>query len=382
MRVAVNFELDDIISWQYNIEGEDSVLGDLAGYLREIVSRLADAGVDQVNWRAAIPKALYHSNVVPRFDGHFFGLYSEVIGEFIARHDPLEIVVDQCHRCGISPWAWLDAFDSFTPSMSEAIFEQHPSWLLQSRDRRRSLPGVPCYGNSGVRQYRLEQMRELSEYGIGGVMYSLFNSHLCLCSDCLGLRQQDQTDYAFGYNPEIVDAYKDRFGKDILREEFDPDKWGQIQGEQFGEHLTEVRNMLALAGQQLDLVIRRDNHCAGGLYPACYIANSYDFWHATGGCDQLVVESVNKGDTLCRATAMAQASPDIQWGVWHTIWDAANTVQATAELLLEVKHTGLFSQVTFHEVNTLESGCQAGSRHKAYELLQQWVQLLEGLNTL
>ncbi len=377
MKVTVNFELDDIIAWYYNAKGKDSVPADLAAYLRDIVTRLADAGVDQVNWRAAIPKALYHSNVVQRFDGHF-GMYSEVISEFMTKHDPLAIVVDQCDRCGVSPWVWLDAFDDYAPGMSEAVFERHPSWLLQSRDQKRVLPGVPCYANAGVREYRRRQMKELSEYGIGGVLYSLFNSHLTAHLDGMGLRPPGGADYAFGFNPEIVDAYKERFGKDILTEEFDPEKWGRIQGEQFGEFLTETREMLAQAGQQLDLVIRRDGHCAGGLYPLCYIANCYDYWHATGGCDQLVVESVNLGETLARATAMAQASPAAQWGVWHTLWDSANTVSRTADLLDRVKETGLFSQITFHEVCALESSAQAGSRKEAYNLLQRWVQLVKG----
>ncbi len=376
MRVTINFELDDIIAWYYNTKGKDSVPADLPGYLRDIVSRLADAGVDQVNWRAAIPKAVYHSNVVKRFDGHF-AMYSELEGDFIEKHDPLAIVVKQCERCGVSPWVWLDAFDDYAPGMSDPMLERHPSWLLQSRDRQRVLPGVPCYANPGVREYRLRQLRELSEYGIGGVLYSLFNSHLTAYLDGIGLRAKDRVDYAFGYNPEIVDAYKERFGKDILKETVDPEKWGQIQGEQFGAFLTEARAMLNKAGQELDLVIRRDGLCAGGLYPLCHIANCYDFWNDTGGCDQLVVESVNLGETLDRATAMAKGSPDAAWGIWHTLWDGTNTVERTVELLSTVKKSGLFRQVTFHEVAALESAAQAGSRGKAYKLLEEWVRLVK-----
>lgn len=374
MKLAVNFELDDLLLKHFQA---GTTPPDLAEYLRQIIRRLAAAGVDQVNWRATVGgKAVYHSKVLQVFDGWYYR-YSELEGEFLERHDPLAIVAAECREQGISPWCWIDAFDSYVPGMQETMFERHPSWLLWSRDGNTVLPGVPCYANPRVREYRLRHIREMADYGIGGILYSLFNSHATpfLVAGLGG--GENAEPYSFGFNPEIVEAYERRYGKNILRETFDVEAWGRLQGEQFGDYLKEVRDLLAARGQELDLVIRRDNHCAGSLYPRCYIGNTYQDWFARGACTALTIEGVQLPEVLEESAAMAARNPEIPWGLWHTLWAQGVTPEKTTVLLERALAAGRFAAVTLHEVDALEFGVQTGgSRDEAYRRLTQWATLV------
>lgn len=370
MEVAVNFELDCTLRTLWM---QRAMPDDLVEYVRQIVRRLAGSGVDRVNWRCTLGgKAMYHSNVLQRFDGHY-ALYSEPEADLLRRCDPLTVVVDECNRNGIAAWAWLDAFDSYVPGMHEAIFERHPSWLLQSKDGNSVMPGIGCYGNRAFCEYRRQQFAELSEYDISGIVYSLFNSH---ASPYLtgALAGTASTPYSYGFNPEIVQAFRERFGADIRTESFDVDAWATLQAEQFGQHLLAVRSILRAKGQKLSLVIRRDNHVAGDMYPACYIANAYHHWCAIGGCDELIIEGLAP-ETMAGTRALIDRDPHFPWGFWRTLW-TGNSPQ-NQQVIDWAAEQPEWRCAILHEVDPLESGLDLGSCANAYSQLTQWVSRLK-----
>lgn len=375
MEVAVNFELDCTLRTYWL---QRSVPEDLVEYLRQVVRRLAECNVDRVNWRCTLGgKAMYHSNVLQRFDGHY-ALYSEPEAALLQLCDPLAVVVDECNRCGIAAWAWVDAFDSYVPGMHEAIFERHPSWLLQSKDGNSVMPGMGCYGNDDFCEYRRQQFAEMSEYGIGGIMYSLFNSH---ASPYLtgALEGTSAVPYSYGFNPEIVEAFQQRHGVDIRTEPFDVEAWATLQGEQFGQHLLQVGRILHAKGQKLSLVIRRDNHVAGDMYPACYIANAYHHWLATAGCDELIIEGA-AAETMAGTRALIDRDPNFPWGFWRTLW-AGNSDQNQQVIDWAMTQPQLQCAI-LHEVDPLESGLDLGSRSAAYVQLKRWVNQLKRATAL
>lgn len=383
MKVSINFELDDILHRHLQ---KDTMPKNLKIYIREIIKRLSETGIDQINWRATIGgKALYHSNILQRLDGHYFGLYSQIEANLLLECDPLQLMIEECRKCKVSPWVWLDAFDCFIPGMQETEFEKHQNWLLMSRDQKKVLAGIPCYANKNVQEYRARQIKELSAYDIDGIIYSLFNSHAePFVKLILG---SDFKPYNFGFNPEIVYAYHTQYKIDILKQDFDVEAWAKLQAKQLGEYLKLAKKILAEHGQFLDLVIRRDNHVAGSMYPACYIANDYKQWHDMGVCDSLIIEGVDTNN-LDQAIKMSHGNP-YQWGIWNTLWryqdqqtvndvpEGGVPLEITHDLLNSLLYSGNFSQVLFHEVDALEFAMQGGTRDQAYSRLAEWVKILK-----
>ena len=385
MKVSINFEWNDVL--RKNIE-RGTLDSNLEIYLRDIVRRLADTDIDQINWRGTIGgKATYPSNVLRPFNGGYL-IEEKIEAEFHENYDGLAIFVDECRKQNVSPWVWIDAFDGYFPGCEEDFFVRNPDALLQERKKtegtfKRVLPGVPCYANEKVRDYKLDQMRELSGYGIDGISYSLFNSHAVpyLGVGCLG-GGIDALPYSYGFNPEIVAAYKERYNVDIINEDFDIESWATLQGEQFGDYLLMMRDLINEKNQKLSLVIRRDNHCAGAQYPTCYIGNTYKHWYDIGACDSLIIEGYNSSSVVIEESQnMVLGRPDIDWGLWHTIWTSWSEAQSPekAEMIIgNICDSGLFKEHLFHEVDTFESGLQVnGLRSEAYALLKKWISLLK-----
>ena len=64
----------------------------------------------------------------------------------------------------------------------------------------------------------------------------------------------------YGFNQPVVEEYKRRYGRDILREDFDVEKWRELRGEYFTLFLRELKAHLKTKGQKLSIGVQQGEY--------------------------------------------------------------------------------------------------------------------------
>lgn len=102
-----------------------------------------------------------------------------------------------------------------------------------ARGRMKRLRGALCEAYPRVREYWLDQIREFISMGIAGVDIRLQNH-------CSGV-----TDFVnYGFNPPVVEAYRNVFSENILAGPCDPIKLMRVRGDFFEMFLREAGEVL------------------------------------------------------------------------------------------------------------------------------------------
>jgi hypothetical protein len=105
----------------------------------------------------------------------------------------------------------------------------------------RYLQGSPCFAYPEVRDYFVRLTAEMASYPMDGLLVSI-RTH---SRSRLGLGIH------YGFNPPIVAEYQKRYGVDILHQDFDRQKWVQIQSEFYTQTLRQIREVLKAKDKQL-----------------------------------------------------------------------------------------------------------------------------------
>ncbi len=218
-------------------------MADCAGEMDRIFRLCAHNGVDRVLFRVSVCGAVcYRSKTVQACNDACFEKYHREImdgcvgsipsyipnmARVMERIDPLAEAVKAGHRYGIEVWGWSTIFDSMYYAPPGEFFREQPEYTWQSRDGKTFIPGVPCYAWPEVRKHRLNEMREMLEYGVDGL-------YLCVRSHspwpARGSRE-------FGYNAPVIAEYKKRYGADPRQAK--PNSLEEIRFVVLkGEHLT------------------------------------------------------------------------------------------------------------------------------------------------
>ena len=136
--------------------------------------------------------------------------------------------------------------------------------------------GVLEYAYPEVRQYMLKVIRAFSDrFDFDGVFLSV-RSHSPPPSHA------DQ----FGFNQPVVQEYKHRYGRDILRQSFDLEKWRDLRGEFFTTFLKEVMEHLKARGQKLSIGVQQGEYIGP---PFGNMKLQWRRWVTEGIIDELVV---------------------------------------------------------------------------------------------
>lgn len=158
--------------------------------------------------------------------------------------------------------------------------QQHPEYnscdRSLSESGRRYHWGVLELAYPEARRYLLEQMRRFSDaFAFDGVFLSV-RTHT------------PPPDYAdqFGFNQPIVDEYQRRYGKDILRQSFELDKWRDLRGEYLTQFLREAKAHLKTRGQKLSIGVAQGEHIGP---PFGNMTIEWQKWVAENIVDELVV---------------------------------------------------------------------------------------------
>ncbi|PYV13685.1 MAG: hypothetical protein DMG07_13710 [Acidobacteria bacterium] len=192
---------------------------------------------------------------------------------------------------GMGVEAWITIFDEGAPPAvlySDSSFfpwqsnftRENPQYLVCDRsltpNQRKHQWGVMEYAYPEVRRYMLEQIRTFSDrFPFDGVFLSV-RSH------SPPAEHGDQ----FGFNEPVVREYQRRYGRDILRQAFDLEKWRELRGEYLTQFLREVRDHLKSKGQKLAIGVQQGEH-AGPPFGNMVI--DWRRWTSERLIDELVV---------------------------------------------------------------------------------------------
>jgi hypothetical protein len=108
-----------------------------------------------------------------------------------------------------------------------------------------TMKGTHCEAYPEVRNYWLEQVEALIGMGYDGVDIRLQN-HSGMVSDIA----------EFGFNPPLVERYRETYGEDPLGGDFNPMKMMAVRGQFFKEFLAEAADLLHKHGRILQVHLR------------------------------------------------------------------------------------------------------------------------------
>lgn len=207
--------------------------------IRKLLETAKNRGINRVHFRTSVcGKVCYPSRVMTTFDSEY-RLFALALAESMKKLDPLETTIKICKELNIEIYAWVTLFDSYFPGLEDGFFAKNPGCLMESRDGKQVLRGIPCYAEEKTQQYRLAEVKELVDYGIDGIFYSLHSHTICTRAEG-DLAGED----VFGYNKPIVNEYRKRYGIDIRKQPFDKMKWYKLHGEYFTAFLKKVKKVL------------------------------------------------------------------------------------------------------------------------------------------
>ena len=256
--------------------------------VRESVRTWKSRGIDQVLFRGDNFRVLLFHDTVPNADEHRTGMART---RAAWESDLMEAAVDAMKAEGIRAYVWLTVLDEGCPPAihyadsvpfpwQSRFTRQNPQYLACDRsltpNGRKHHWGVMEYAYPEVRQYMLKVIRAFSDrFDLDGVFLSL-RSHS---------PPPDHADQ-FGFNEPVVREYRRRYGRDILREPFDLEKWRNLRGEFFTTFLKEVKAHLESRGQKLAVGVQQGEYLGP---PFGNMRIQWRRWVSDGIVDQLLV---------------------------------------------------------------------------------------------
>jgi hypothetical protein len=242
---------------------------DNAGEMDRLMATAAHYGVDRVLFRVSICGSVaYHSDVMYTADEKSFADYEGRVimdtgvgnipsyiprmAQVMAATDPLRDCVEACHRYGMECWAWITVYDSKYYAPPEEFFQQHPEYTWVSRDGTDHIEGVPCYAYPEVREYRLNQVREIiDEYDVDGIYLSMRSHSSWPYRGEHREPVEGSGARGYGYNAPVVAEYRRRYGVDPREVPWDSTealRFVRLKAEFFKTWLAEVHEVTQAAG--------------------------------------------------------------------------------------------------------------------------------------
>lgn len=181
--------------------------------------------------------------------------------------DYAQVVPDLAHQLGLQAYLYASIFDEGWPlappevraaSYHNAMHGQHIAWqsdfsrehpgtTLVDRSGREHQWGVLCLAYHQVQDHFVARFRRWLGRGDWDGLF------ICTRSQSRPAEHGDQ----FGFNEPIRQAYADRYGVDILEQDFDLDLWRDLRGEYLTGMVARLRELTANLGVSLMLGLPR-----------------------------------------------------------------------------------------------------------------------------
>lgn len=212
--------------------------------------------------------------------------YWSVTKAIFAQFDPVKVAIDAAHANGLKMYAYLCIFDEgcpptvlyghTTPFPWQSKFTiAHPEHLVVDRAQTQRQYGVMEYGYPEARRFKVEQLKGfIDEYGFDGL-------YVCTRSHSPAAERADM----YGFNQPVVDAYRQRYGVDILKADFDLEKWRRLRGENLTQLFRDLRAAVP-KGKSILAAIPRGRYI-GPPYGNMYL--DWETWVEQKFVDGLVV---------------------------------------------------------------------------------------------
>ncbi len=155
-----------------------------------------------------------------------------------------------------------------------------------ARGKNRYLPGAPCGAYREVKDFWLSWVKQAIDAGADGVDFRVRNHNMTFEWE------------AYGFNPPIVEEYKQRYGVDIRTQDFDREKWRRLRGEHYTSFLREARDLLHAAGKKIQLHVSSSMQVDPSHHTAMEIHWDWRRWIEEGLADALTLEAVNPNTML------------------------------------------------------------------------------------
>jgi hypothetical protein len=228
--------------------------------------------------------------------------------------DDFEQVPALAHDAGLEAWLYVTVFDDGWPLASprdrarshhNAMHGQHVAWQSELTRTHPEWLVVDCSGRTRQRgvvslSYP-DARRALIERWIGLIASTRFDGlFLCFRSQSRPADHGDQ----FGFNEPVRTDFRNRYGIDILRDEFDHQAWRDLLGEYITMLLTELRDELKqrqLADRRIGVGVARGDVLGP---PLGNTALHWRDWIRGGLVDHLIV---NQNSSQCPS-------------MWHQLW--------------------------------------------------------------
>ncbi len=253
-------------------------------------------------WQAELGAAIIHWRVTrSRIKGKFFQARGS---RHFARSDSARVDWDDfkdvpllAHARGMQAFLYVSLFDEGWPLLPKKIRQvsyhnqmhgrhvswqsdfsrRHPEYIVVDRSRKTRQWGVLCLAYPRVRRHFISRFQRLLA---AGDFDGLF---VCLRSQSRPADFADQ----FGFNRPVRDEYLKRFGRDIWHEDFDLQRWRNLQGDYLTVFLAELKKQLNRRGLLLAVGAARGNVLGP---PLGNVSLQWERWVQQGIVDQLIID--------------------------------------------------------------------------------------------
>ena len=120
-------------------------------------------------------------------------------------------------------------------------------FIAFARGKNEYLPVAPCEIYPEVQRLWKWRVNRMLEKGIDGVVLRV-SAHGTLTDEPC----------AYGFNPPVVEAYRERHGVDIRREEFDSDLLGALRGEAYTRFVRQASALTRAAGKLFQVQVHTE----------------------------------------------------------------------------------------------------------------------------
>ena len=181
--------------------------------------------------------------------------------ETVHNVDDARVATSAAKDVGIPIYCYVDVYDEgqppHRPGFTHGVFDwqskffaQHPEYYACDRNWEKKQWGVPEYAYPEVRQYKREELRYfLDNYDWDGVYISTRGHRIAA-------EHGDQ----YGFNRPVADAFRERYGVDILTENFDLEAWRRLRGEFLTQYFRDVRELVNERGLKLMVGVPPGDH--------------------------------------------------------------------------------------------------------------------------